>query len=398
MSRFSEALLSRVVVRGFRSLEKVAVRLGPLTILVGPNASGKSSFLHALAFMQQAILESPQIALETQGGLSAILTATGSRPKTLSVEVEVQSRDPAGFAGSYFMSFEVRNGRRRFKVREQCTVTLGDQVHHFSVEDGEWKEAFADVKPPLAPDRLALPLMAGLRPFAWMNAALTSLTFYDIAPEAFYAPQAALNTGERLAPRGSNAARVLERLRSTDSRQRDYQRLMAAMSQIVPSIEAITPKKKTGRRMTFEFTERFSGREVTFSPASMSDGTLYALGILLAAYQDDMPTLMAFEEPEKAIHPGAAAVLADVLQEAALRTQILVTTQSPDLLDHFEDTEVLRAVERIADGTTVIAPIVQSQREAILRRLFTPGELHRIEGLRPTNSGAGDAIQTDADC
>jgi len=397
MSRLSEALLGRVVVRGFRSLEKVDVRLGPLTILVGPNASGKSSFLHALAFVQQVLLESPQIALETRGGLSAILTATGSRPKTLSVEIEVQSRDPASLAGSYFMSFEARKGRRRFKVREQCTVTLGDQVHHFCVEDGEWKEAFADVKPPLAPDRLALPLMAGLQPFAWMNAALTSLTFYDIAPEAFYAPQAALDTGERLAPRGSNAARVLERLRSTDSRQRDYQRLMAAISQIVTSIEAITPKK-TGRRMTFEFTERFSGQEVTFSPASMSDGTLYALGILLAAYQDDMPTLMAFEEPEKAIHPGAAAVLADVLQEAALRTQVLVTTQSPDLLDHFEDTEVLRAVERTANGTTVIAPIAQSQRESILERLFTPGELHRIEGLRPTNSGAGDAVQTDADC
>jgi len=115
----------------------------------------------------------------------------------------------------------------------------------------------------------------------------------------------------------------------------------------------------------------------------MSDGTLHALGILLAAYQENPPTLIAFEEPEARVHPGAAAVLAEALQEAGLRTQVLLTTHSPDLITRF-DVDALRAVERTASGATVIAPIAESQREAIIHRLFTAGELHRIEGLRPS--------------
>jgi predicted ATP-dependent endonuclease of OLD family len=77
--------------------------------------------------------------------------------------------------------------------------------------------------------------------------------------------------------------------------------------------------------------------------------------------------------------------LAEALQEAGLRTQVLITTHSPDLISRF-GTEMLRAVERTPDGVTVIAPIIESQREAIRRRLFTAGELHRIEGLRPSQS------------
>lgn len=95
--------------------------------------------------------------------------------------------------------------------------------------------------------------------------------------------------------------------------------------------------------------------------------------------------MIAFEEPEAAVHPGAAAVLAEALQEAGLRTQVLLTTHSPDLITRF-DVDALRAVDRNASGVTVIAPIVESQREAIRRRLFTAGELHRIEGLRPSQS------------
>jgi predicted ATPase len=78
-------------------------------------------------------------------------------------------------------------------------------------------------------------------------------------------------------------------------------------------------------------------------------------------------------------------VLAEALQEAALRTQILITTHNPDLITRF-DVDALRAVERNADGVTVIAPVAESQREAIRRRLFTAGEIHRIEGLRPSTT------------
>ena len=102
MSEFSEAIITRVVVRGFRSLENVAVDLDKVTVLVGPNGSGKSSFVDALAFLQQSLTASPQEAFQSRGGVEQVLTQTGQRPVTISIKVHIQSRAPGDFAGTYF--------------------------------------------------------------------------------------------------------------------------------------------------------------------------------------------------------------------------------------------------------------------------------------------------------
>ena len=81
------------------------------------------------------------------------------------------------------------------------------------------------------------------------------------------------------------------------------------------------------------------------------------------------------------IHPGALAVLADVTVEAASRTQVLATTHSPDLIDRLP-IESLRAVQ-IRDGCTEVGPVSETQTDAVLKGLFTTGELHSMEGLVP---------------
>jgi len=103
------------------------------------------------------------------------------------------------------------------------------------------------------------------------------------------------------------------------------------------------------------------------------------LAILTALYQDPSRSLLTIEEPELTIHPGALGVLRDVLQEASLRSQVVITTHSPDLISGFP-AGVLRAVEK-ANGVTQVGPVSDAQREAIEEMLFFPGELMRMEGL-----------------
>ncbi|MEW6211609.1 MAG: AAA family ATPase, partial [Acidobacteriota bacterium] len=113
------------------------------------------------------------------------------------------------------------------------------------------------------------------------------------------------------------------------------------------------------------------------------DGTLRMLAMLVALYQSEPPyaqTLLGLEEPENALHPGALAVLNDVFREAALRNQIIITTQSPDLISHFTVDE-LRIVER-DQGVTKIGPIDETQREIIEEELFSASDLLRIQDLR----------------
>src|SRR5262249_49866682 len=93
--------------------------------------------------------------------------------------------------------------------------------------------------------------------------------------------------------------------------------------------------------------------------------------------------LVGIEEPEVALHPAAAGVLLDSLRDASHRTQIIVTSHSPDLLDDEKlDTESLLAVVT-EDGTTQIAPLEEAERSAMHDHLYTAGELLRLNQLAP---------------
>jgi predicted ATPase len=129
----------------------------------------------------------------------------------------------------------------------------------------------------------------------------------------------------------------------------------------------------------------------------MSDGTLRALGILLAVFQAasppagiPAPLLVGLEEPEAALHPAAAGALLSALQEGARHCQILVTSHSSDLLDNSDiPTEALLAVDK-QDGLTRIGPIDEAGRAMLRDKLFTPGELLRQNQLAPDPNLAAD--------
>jgi predicted ATPase len=120
---------------------------------------------------------------------------------------------------------------------------------------------------------------------------------------------------------------------------------------------------------------------------AMSDGTLRALAVLAAVWQvyftHTDAGFVGFEEPETALHPAAVHALVDALDEATLRTQVLFTTHSPDLLDcPAVGPENVRVVEMI-DGRTVIAPVDAAGVELVRRKLNTLGGLEREGQLAP---------------
>ncbi len=140
---------------------------------------------------------------------------------------------------------------------------------------------------------------------------------------------------------------------------------------------------------TIEFRQEVQGDENPwrYLAANVSDGTLRALGVLAAVFQlgaDPIGIpLVAIEEPEVAIHPGAALRLMDALLEACRTRQLLLTTHSPDLLDHpGVDVDSVVAVQSLR-GTSRLGPVSEAAREAVRDNLYTVGELLRLEQVQP---------------
>lgn len=124
-----------------------------------------------------------------------------------------------------------------------------------------------------------------------------------------------------------------------------------------------------------------------FPAASMSDGTLRAFAAVMAAFQTvnpyGSPSLVCIEEPETGLHPAAMRALVAAFDEATLRTQILITTHSPDLLDAAEVKPANVRVVEMVDGHTVIGPVDGASVRNVHNDLATLGELERGRQLGP---------------
>lgn len=378
-------LLKKVGIRNFRSIGKTDVRLSRLTILVGRNGSGKSNFLDALRFVADSLQTSLDHAIKSRGGIDSVRRRSTGHPRNFAIALEFIL--PDWQIGKY--SFEVAARERGgFEVRRESLLirsVAGLLIASYDVKSGEVIGSSIDKMPPASPDRLYLVNAAGLPPFRTAYDALASMGFYNLNPDAMKELQSP-DAGELLHRDGGNVASVIARLGIDQPNVTE--RIQSYLATIVPGITEVE-RVSLGPRETLQFKQKVAGssRPWNFFAASMSDGTLRALGTLIAVTQLTERTkpvsLVGIEEPETALHPAASGALMDALREAASHTQILVTSHSPDLLDQVNlETDGLLAVASY-EGTTMIAPIDDASLKAIREHLYTPGELLRLDQLEP---------------
>jgi type I restriction enzyme M protein len=101
--------------------------------------------------------------------------------------------------------------------------------------------------------------------------------------------------------------------------------------------------------------------------------------------------LLLIEEPEVAVHVGAANLLFEILKEASSRGAVLLTTHSADLLDAARDEEIL--VCEHSSGSTKIGPLSSVQRRIVREGLFSIAELMRSEPLRIEPDSIGEELR-----
>jgi predicted ATPase len=259
----------------------------------------------------------------------------------------------------------------------------------FEIAAGEFIHPIPGIRPKMEPDRLALFAASATEEFRPVYDFLSSMRIYSIEPLRI-AMTAATNSGEVLDPHGRNAASVLHALEERSPEI--VERINRLLAQAVQGVDRVGTRTQ-GQRATLEFWNDSENSRLPFFTVDVSDGTLRILGLLLALYQPWQPSLIAIEEPEASVHPAAAELIVQILLDAAHDRQILVTTHSPDILDAKELSDSQIRLVTQEKGRTIVAPLSQSSRQAIRERLYTPGELLRIDELSQDIEAARGASQ-----
>ena len=385
------AFVSRLTLRNYKSIEACSLNLGPLTFLVGPNGSGKSNCVDSFRLVAESLRTSLDHALRDRGGVKEVRRRSGGHPNHFAIRLDFTL--PGGSFGFY--SFQV--GSRKsggFEVQtEECKVSsfspdFGE--HFYLVKSGQVVKSSLALRPASFPDRLYLVAASGFPEFRPVYDALSGMEIYNLNPKGIGAMQRP-DAGDLLRGDGSNAASVFQKL-PPGSRER----VNSYLSRIVQGVvDAET--RLLGSQETVEFRQRIKGQKEPwrFLAASMSDGTLRSFGILLSLFQagtgrPNLPLLMGLEEPEMALHPAATTILLAAIREASNDAQILVTSHSPELLDDEDiSADAILAVDSV-EGVTRIAGIDQASRSVLKEKLFTPGELLRLDQMVPDSEALAE--------
>ena len=382
----NSTFITRVILKNYKSIAACDVKLHPLTFLVGRNGSGKSNFLDALRFVSDALNTSLDHAVRARGGINDVCKRSDiPRDHHNHFSIHLEFALSNGTKGYYTFIIETHFSRYIVQ-KEECRFrneNIAKSDIYFNVVKGNVIDTSVKVAPAAAQDRLYLVNASGLPEFRPVYDAFSQMGFYNLNPNIIRDLQDP-DSGNMLMDDGSNLTSVFNLLSSEV--KIDIQEYLQV---ITPGVQRVDVQK-LGPKETLAFRQYVAEDKhpLKFLANNMSDGTLRALGVLVALFQggsdgQERVTLVGIEEPELALHPAAAGVLLDSITDGAEKTQVIVTSHSSDLLDNKDlDVDSILAVEA-TDGNTVIGPVDEASRSVLRDKLFTTGELLRLDQLQP---------------
>ena len=333
--------LEHITIKGFKSIVSIdELSLGPINVVIGSNGSGKSNFIGVFAFLHAIREGHLQEYVARAGGADKLLHFGEKTTPAMDLRIAFHKEE-----NQYALTL-VPNGSDQLIVSRE-EVDFWDKAKHAR---------------PYTQSLFPSGLEAGISESAnygiafYVRAHLARWRvyhFHDTSGSSAMKKTADVNDNKYLRPDGANLAAFLYWLR--EQQTASYQLIRRTVQRVAPFFDdfSLEPQKLNPKNILLEWRHKSS--EQYFDASSFSDGTLrfVALATLFLQPAEYRPSVILVDEPELGLHPLAIELLAAMIRTASTETQIIVSTQSSLLLDHFEPEEVLVA-DRVGGGTDLV--------------------------------------------
>ncbi len=333
MIAMARTALDHIDIQGFKSIADAKVELRPVNLLIGANGSGKSNFLEVFEFLNE--IRQGRLQRYVAGGADRVLHFGFKTTKAIQLQLDF------GSTLAYTLEL-VGNSSNQLFPGDQVIYSNGLLISKIFTVGGHNREAaISDFSLPNHPSVSTLQ--------KWL-ASIHRYKFNDSGSGSKLGRQANIDDNRLLTPDGSNLAPCLYYLQ--ERQPEAYAQVVRTVRLAAPFFSnfQLAPLELKPDTIKLEWTHKESSEY--FDVASLSDGTLrfIALATLLLQPPARHPAIILLDEPELGLHPYAIGLLAAMIKQAAVDTQVVVATQSPTLLDHFEPDDVLVA-DRIEGAT-----------------------------------------------
>ena len=402
-------MIRRIFVDGYKSLRQVQFTVKPLTVVIGPNAAGKSNLFDALRLLSRIVTSrslaeafsdhrgDPIEAFDySEGGIPGLLAKEQAR-FTIEVDVQLSAetiRRAEELIHQHRRQSDEKGKPRRVTesvLRYRVAVAITPKTGVLRVED-EYLAALKEEHGQLRPDqrrspflervgnRLRLRMEGQARPTEYelgLTYAITSQPVYpphyphlvafreEVAHWQFYYFEPRLMREEsplrevyRLTGQGADLAAFYYTLKRTNPKQ--FENIQKSLTMIVPTVQGMDVELTEEGRLRLKTREH----NVDYSSKVISEGTLRLLGLMAILSPVNSATVVGFEEPENGVHPRRLKLIAELLRNASENKQIIVNTHSALLPAFLEGAYFVQCTKH--QGQSVFEPL--SMKPLFLRQ------------------------------
>ncbi len=359
--------LDKITIKGFKSIQSLQdFELDNLNVFIGGNGAGKSNFIDVFRLLR-AMMELPLPGLARASLKTYIADGGGSDdflfngPK-ITPQLEIETRfGPDGY---------------RFKLAPTAdeTFIINDEaVRGEGAADG-WNEiGSGSPSPELLRCREGRGATSDGQPVAGIYESISSWKIYHFHDTGKFAPMRRRETADDcdyLRFDASNIAPYLFHLKSAENRV--YSQIVDTVRLAAPFFDDFILKPDKNEKVRLRWRQK--GSDYPLKPGHLSDGTLRFVCLTTALLQPGPPSTIIIDEPELGLHPYAIDILAELIQSASHRTQVIVSTQSAALVDCFRPEDII--VVNRKDGASVFQRLSGQELSSWLED-YSLGELWR---------------------
>lgn len=337
--------LKRIKIEGFRSIRDLNIEFGNLTVLIGANGSGKSTFISFFHMLNYMMTESLQVYVGRRGGGSSILRYGPKKTPAMHAELEFVGESATSKYG-FTLSFASPDSV--LFTDEHLGFLKGNAARPYTAQLGAGQFetkllATSKAETDTTQRRVARIFVSRLKELQVYHFHDTSDTAYVRMPQDI-----ARNRG--LLSNGGNLAAFLYMLQET--KPLHFQRILSLVHLAVPYLKKLILEPELLNPGKVQLRWRDSNPDYEFGPHQLSDGSLRAIALITALLQPEelLPSVIFIDEPELGLHPAAIGIVASLIQEVSSKRQVVIATQSPRFLSHFSPDEVV-VVQREEDPT-----------------------------------------------
>jgi len=322
--------LTRLTIRGFKTVGSVKdFELRRVNVLIGENGAGKSNFVSFFRFLSFMCNGRLQEFINTHGFGSAFLLDGPAVTPRIHAELCFQTDQ-----GTNEYAFQLAHAA-------PDTLIFVEEKFRYSGHDHPARADWFTFESGHRESRLAEEAEKGNATARFIRGCLQRCIvhqFHNTSERARIRLGWGVNENRYLKEDGGNLASVLLGLR--EAAPEYYRRIVGNIRQVAPHFVdfALEP---SGGKVLLQWTER--GTDVVFGPHQASDGTLriMALFTLLLQPEENLPNVIILDEPELGLHPHAIGVLAGLVKSVSRHAQVILATQSMNLLNHFDPEDIV---------------------------------------------------------